>query len=102
MEKDEIIEILLNNGFEKSVWFSVVDDNPRLEYVPMYDEVEIYFNNYDIEIRTTNQDTKIRFFNNEILFLSNYQDYCGGWYKNCMKINMNIIKDMQIMKYNMR
>lgn len=102
MEKDEIVKVLLNNGFKRNVWFSTVDDRARLEYVPIYDEVEIYFNDYDIEVRTTNQDTKIRFFNNQILFLSNYQDYCGGWYKNCMKINMKIIKDMKIMKCNIK
>lgn len=97
MNKQDIIDILLDNGFVEQKWKSLADESVHIEYAPVYTNTEIFFNDNGIYVRSTDdKDFKIRFFNDEMLFLANHQDYWGGWSKQCFKININIIDDIDI------
>lgn len=95
MNKNEIVNVLLENGFEEHKYKSVVSDEYKTEYVPKWKNVEIYINNI-ISIRITDNDGVIRLFNDELLFLGNYQNYWGGWFKNKIGIDSKIIDNISI------
>ena len=95
MNKNEIVNILLENGFEEHKYKSIVTDEYKTEYIPKWKSVELYINNI-ISIRITDNDGVVRFFNDELLFLSNHQNYWDGWFKNKIGIDSKIIDNIDI------
>ena len=91
-------EILLENGF-KEIEYELPLGKTDVEYVPSDDVVTIIINE-GISFRTTEQDARIRIDDENITFLTGYQDYWGGWFKNEMNIPLNIIKKLKIQKIN--
>ena len=90
--------ILLENGFKQTEYETILGET-ALEYMPTDDVVTIIINE-GISLRTSKQDARIRVEDNQLTFLTGYQDYWGGWFKNEINIPINIIKKLKIQRIN--
>lgn len=97
-KQERFRQILLQNGFRKQKYETLRNDFEE-EYVPTDDRVDIIIND-SISIRTSECDGRIRLHNNQIIFLDNYQDYWGGWFKNEFDIDIDIVKNLKIRRFN--
>lgn len=97
-KEQKLKQILLMNGFKKQK-YEIISRKTEEEYIPTDDRVDIIIND-SISIRTSERDGRIRLYDNQIIFLDNYQDYWGGWFKNEFDIDIDIIKNLKIKRFN--